>query len=54
MCRGDETDYGCIKSPGGTTETDAVAMSPSSKEKDPTWEDMLIANATVSGYVAIR
>ncbi len=53
MYRGDETDYGCVKSLG-RTETDAVAIQPSSKEKDPTWEDMLIANATVSGYVAIR
>ena len=47
LCRGDETDFGCVKS-GGRTSTDAVSA------KDPTWTDMLVASASISGYVAIR
>ena len=53
--RGDETDFGSVKSDGpGRTETDAIPTSPRSPEKDPSFEDMLIANATIDGYVANR
>ena len=39
------------------TENDATAVKPrrfSTAAKDPTWEDMLIAYATIPGYVANR
>ena len=63
--RGDEADYGYIPKPdkgssASTTAVDAIAFTrnpvttPSLVDRDPTWEDMLIAYATVPGYVANR
>ena len=53
--RGDEPDFGTFRTTG-TTSTDAAPMQNRSQpiSKDPTFEDMLIANATVAGYVANR
>jgi hypothetical protein len=58
--RGDEADYGYIPqlekgSLSGSTAVDAIGFSVMPPvERDPTWEDMLIAYATVPGYVANR
>ena len=59
--RGDEADYGHIPKIGfteGTTATDATAYRNPNETpkvfKEPTWEDMLIAYATIPGYVANR
>ena len=61
--RGDEADYGFIPkldkvTSASTTAVDAIAFTknptPTLADKDPTWEDMLIAYATVPGYVANR
>ena len=61
--RGDETDYGFIPqletgSNSSSTAVDAIGFTRGAVltpvEKDPTWEDMLIAYATVPGYVANR
>jgi len=60
-CRGDETDFGSLKmtQTAGTIETDAKVAKPPTNESlqqytDPSWEDMLIAYATLPGYVANR
>merc|ERR1719187_3200038 len=61
-CRGDETDFGSMKfvQTDGNIETDAkVSLPPTQEEtssqyKDPSFEDMLIAYATLPGYVANR
>ncbi len=47
--RGGNIDIGCVKS-GGSTSTDG----PGLPSKDPTWLDMLVANATILSYVANR
>jgi hypothetical protein len=52
LFRGDEPDFGSFKAMG-MTQTDAAVYKPP-QVKDPSWEDMLIANATVSGFVANR
>jgi hypothetical protein len=63
LLRGDETDYGYIPqletgSGSSFTAVDAIGFKRGDVltpvEKDPTWEDMLIAYATVPGYVANR
>jgi len=59
-CRGEQMDYG-ILSPSGDT-TDAVVSQPGRgrktsfvpQYKEPSWEDILIAYATLPGYVANR
>jgi hypothetical protein len=52
LFRGDDPDFGSFKAMG-MTQTDAAVFKPH-QVKDPSWEDMLIANATVSGFVANR
>jgi len=64
-CRGDEQDYGIlpkIEFPVASDATDASSQNPpkglqkmgARSFKEPTWEDMLIAYATLPGYVANR
>ncbi len=65
-CRGDDPDYGYVPRTDDTwtvegyeTSPDATAVFPNhavnrTAAKDPTWEDMLIAYATIPGYVANR
>ena len=60
--RGDEADYGFIPlletGSGFATAVDAKGFTKGSikapVDRDPTWEDVLIAYATVPGYVANR
>ena len=60
--RGDEADYGFIPlletGSGSATAVDAKGFTKGSikapVDRDPTWEDVLIAYATVPGYVANR
>ena len=51
--RGDEPDFGKVRALG-TTSTDAAFTKPKPEVKDPSFEDLLVANATVAGYVANR
>eukprot|EP00094_Tigriopus_californicus_P009381 TCALIF_09046-PA protein Name:"Similar to CASP2 Caspase-2 (Gallus gallus)" AED:0.11 eAED:0.11 QI:358/1/0.85/1/0.5/0.57/7/0/265 len=55
-CRGDDFDYGSKSKKVNTDETDAVPINNESNNfiKTPSWEDYLIANATIPGYVAHR
>ena len=62
-CRGDEADYGvmpAIEFPEGRTSSDARKIEPVPvKEqqegfKELSWEDMVVAYATLPGYVANR
>ena len=62
-CRGDEADYGvmpAIEFPEGRTSSDARKIEPVQvKEqqegfKELSWEDMVVAYATLPGYVANR
>jgi len=65
-CRGDDLDYGVAIKPRlntteGDTESDAKALQPASQLEgvvypclQVSWEDMLIAYATIPGYVANR
>lgn len=61
-CRGDEADYGVLPSinfPEGKTVTDARRLEPQAPEvegetREVTWEDILVAYATLPGYVANR
>jgi len=61
-CRGDETDYGVmprITFPEDRTASDARKVIPNVVEmchvyKEVSWEDMIIAYATLPGYVANR
>ena len=52
--RGDEVDFGTFKNPGRTS-VDSVPLGYKTPiSTDPSYEDMLVANATVAGYVANR
>lgn len=58
-CRGDQTDHGTLPPQPERDETDAAPtrsrkMSVPLKPKGLTWEDMLIAFATLPGYVSNR
>jgi len=58
-CRGEEQDFGTSLSPKNVTDAKKSApggrgRSPSFLAKDLSWEDMLIAYATLPGYVANR
>ena len=62
-CRGDEADYGVmpkINFPDSRVESDAraISMPPGSPAntgyKEVSWEDMIVAYATLPGYVANR
>jgi len=66
-CRGDEADYGILPKIEFAETSDAVDARPMAaahipkdvavaerRYKEPSWEDMLIAYATLPGYVANR
>lgn len=66
-CRGDEADYGILPAIEFADTSDAVDARPMAathipkdvavaerRFKEPSWEDMLIAYATLPGYVANR
>jgi len=64
-CRGDEADYGVVESlklPEERTDSDARRVEPAepitnrhqNDFKEVSWEDMLVAYATLPGYVANR
>jgi len=60
-CQGQEKDYGVEAISRGNTQEDAFtllsktgACPPGSPTKDPAWEDMLIAHATLPGFVSYR
>merc|ERR1711915_145684 len=54
-CQGQEVDYGVeVRGSHAMGPPGSPSKSPSIPLKDPSWEDMLVAYATLPGYVAYR